>query len=121
MSRKITTVAIDSSVFEIREKPEDTPRSVISSRRASTKAILALAATTQILDPSYSALNDYPSFVAKDITGLSEEDHPRNVILVFHDAMDAVESPPMSDAEIANRDRLELLARAFVGGQLSNE
>ena len=59
--------------------------------------------------------------IAKDITGLREEEHPHDGILVFDEEMPADESPRMSDAEIANRDRLELLARAYVAGQLSNE
>jgi len=121
MTREITTAQMDSPLFEIREKPEDTPHSVIASRRAPTKAVWALAATTQILNPSYSALNDYASLIAKDITGLREEEHPHDGILVFDEEMPANKSPGMSDAEIANRDRLELLARAYVAGQLSNE
>jgi len=120
MSLEITTVQTDSSLLEIREKPEDTPRSAIASRRAPTKAILALAATTQILDPVYSALNDYASLIGRNITGLQEEDGPRDIV-VFDNETFANESSRMSDAEVANRDRLELLARAYVAGQLSNE
>jgi len=121
MTLETTTVEMHSAQFEIREKPEDTPLSLIGSRRAPTKVILALAATTQILDPTYSALNDYASLVAKDITGVSEEERRYEQRLIFDEDIGTDEPPRMSDAEIANRDRLELLARAYVAGQLSNE
>jgi len=122
LTLETTSVETHSAGLEIHEKPEDTPRSVMGARRAPAKVILAFAATTQILDPSYSELNDDAIFIVRDITARSEDEGLQGLVRVIVDEeMSAHEPPRMPDAEIANRDRLELLARAYVGGQLSAE
>ena len=116
-----TTSVEHSPQLEIKEKPEDTPRSVtVTGAQVPGKMVLAFAATTQILDPSYSSLDDYGVFIARDLTPSQQEVLQESLKFMDDDLrMDA--APQMSAAEIANRDRLELLARAYVAGQLSTE
>jgi hypothetical protein len=103
---------------EIREKPEDTP---VVGRRVPGSVLLAFATTTQILNPSYSGMN-YDVFISRDMTGPSEEEPVHKFAMAISPNDIAVEEPSdMSDADIANRDRLQLLARAYVAGKLSIE
>lgn len=107
-------------IVEIRENADDTPRSVVGVRGIRGQVLLASASTTQILNPAYSGMNDF-ILISRDMTGHSEEEVVQESEFVSGEEAPAHEEPRMSDAEIANRDRLELLARAYVAGQLSPE
>ena len=116
---EMTSVQTQSvQLDEIREKPEDTP---VVGRRVPRSVLLALATTTQILNPSNSGIN-YDVLISKDMTGPSEEEPLHKfATTISHDQIPVDEPFKMSDADIANRDRLNLLARAYVAGKLSIE
>ena len=121
MTQEMTPVEVKSPQLEIREKPEDTPLSVLGTRRARNRAVFAFATTTQVLNPSYLGLNDYV-LISRDMTGSSEEEVLREAESSTPDEEISRKEPSrISDAEIANRDRIELLARAYVAGKLSCE
>lgn len=76
-------------------------------------------AATQVLAPAHPAINE-PIFMGRDLTPYREEE------IVVHEEESTSSQPPVeeaepSPAESANRDRLALLARAYVAGQLSTE
>jgi hypothetical protein len=120
MSQDITPVEAKSLQLEIREKPGDTPLRIAGTRKVNG-AVWAFAATTQILNPSYLGLNDY-ALISKDMTGSSEEMIVQDTEASPPDQeISTQETAVIGDAEIANRDRLELLARAYVARKLSPE
>ena len=122
MTPEITPVASEPTrQLEIGEKPGDTPRSVIGNR-SRRGLVLAVATTTQILNPAYVAIND-PILMARNMTGYRDEEFlPEDGVLSpLDEAVLPEEEIQLSSGESANRDRLELLARAYVAGQLSTE
>jgi hypothetical protein len=113
----ITPLASESSRhLEIGEKPGDTPRSLVGNRPRQGAA-WAFAAT-QVLTTAYSAVNE-PIFMGSDVTPYRAGD------IVGQEELPSSQSPggetELSPAESANRDRLALLAREYVAGQLSTE
>ena len=122
MTAEMTTVEVRSTQLDIREKPEDTPPSIVGTRRARYQAVLAFATTTQAFNPSYLAMNDYV-LISRDMTGFSDEEEVvgESQISISGEEVPTNEPSQISDAEIANRDRLQLLARAYVAGKLSTE
>jgi hypothetical protein len=118
MTRENTPAELTSSQFEIKEEPGDTP--LAAGARGTERVVWGFAATTQIMNPSYLALNDYV-LISRDMTGASEEEVLRGTEMLSEEAARELPSQPMGDAEIANRDRLELLARSYVAGKLSAE
>lgn len=118
MTPQITPIASAAAEpIEIGEKASDTPRSLVGSRP--TRGIVFALAATQVLNPAYPAI-DEPILTARDITAYRDEE------IVGHEEKFVPPQLPeeeaqLSAAESANRDRLELLARAYVAGQLSTE
>lgn len=104
--------------IEIGETLDDTPLSTVWKGTSVREVFFAFATTTQIFNPVYAGLNEY-LLVSRDITATTEaEEFSKTEPSIAQEPREAL---PRSDAEIANRDRLELLARAYVAGQLSNE
>lgn len=121
MTEEMTTVEAQSTQLDIREKPEDTPPSIVGTRRVRYQAVLAFATTTQALNPSCLAMNDYV-LISRDMTGFSDEELVgESQISRSDEEVPTNEPSQISDAEIANRDRLQLLARAYVAEKLSTE
>src|SRR5262249_43329843 len=119
MTQEITLSELKSSQFEIREEPRDTPLPTASPHRV--YRIFGFARTTQILNSSHSVLNDYV-LISRNMTGASEVLQETGPESSAHESITS--EPPhmaLTEAEIANRDRLELLARAYVAGNLSPE
>lgn len=128
MTEQMTSVdQLPSHRGTIQEKPEDTPRSVdvpksehSATAGAYNKALLAVATATQIFGSSHAGLPDY-LLNSNDMTCLSDQEPftQRGFFVVPHHA--SLELSPESDAEAANRTRLELLARLYVSKKLSAE
>lgn len=120
---EITPVERAITQVEIQEQPEDTPRSISITKsepnaptRAYTNALLAVATATQIL--SSSPMTDYFAY-PNDMTRLNDEQRlaqPKDFFVPS-----TVELRPESESEVANRSRLELLARRYVTKKLSPE
>jgi hypothetical protein len=122
MMQAMTLSALKSSQFEIREEARDTPLPNVGTRWG-YRIVRGFAATTEILNPSHSVLNDYV-LISRNITGASEEEVvPETEPEPSREETSSREASPspIGDTEIANRDRLELLARAYVAGKLSPE
>jgi len=131
MTTQITPVELDlrRDQIEIQEKSEDTPSSVdvirsqqTSTGRAYTNTLLALATATQILGSSSEVgITDY-LLTSKDMTTSSNEAavEQRRDFFVPH-PISMFELDQEGDAEVANRTRLELLARLYVSKKLSAE
>ena len=125
MTREITPVQRSVTQVEVRDQPRDTPKSVSAIQpesglgtRAYTNALLAVATATQIL--SGSQLGDFA--YASDMTALTDEQHLVRAAELFVPFIpSALEHLLESEAEAANRARLELLARRYVAKQLSPE
>lgn len=115
MSLEITPASKLDPQLEIGEKPDDTPSSVTGTGLTRRGLALAVAAT-QVLNQG-NFVDDL--FMLGDMTGYRDEE-----TVTVHD--EVVQTTPeeearLSAAESANQSRFELLARAYVGGQLSNE
>jgi len=127
MREHITPVEL-SPQAEIQDKPEEgTPRSidVIAQQRTATgrpytSTILAIAAATQIFGSPYTATIDDLIF-SKDVTPLIDEERPPQWRFVSYGSGSPATLRPDSEAELANRTRLELLARLYVSKKLSAE
>lgn len=122
MTQQITHAETDSSSLEIKDESTDTPLAAVGSRRIN-RIIWGFAATTQILNPTYLALNDHV-LISRNMTGASEEEivgETETQLNTEEGPISEVSPPSIGVAEIANRDRLELLARAYVAGKLSPE
>jgi len=120
MTLEITRVASESSPqLEIGEKPGDTPRSATGNRLLTRGLIFAVAAT-QVLSPAYAVI-DEPIFTARDMTGYRDQEGSFEDVTEPPHGVPPEEEARLSAADSANRDRLELLARAYVAGQLSSE
>ena len=105
---------------EIADKPEDTPRPVAGERRRIPMGILALTLTSGMMTPMMGFSD--PFIGPQDMTPFAEESRgeasPR---LMPSITSLPTEVPHVSEAEVANRTRLELLARQYVARQLSTE
>jgi hypothetical protein len=117
MTDEITAVELTSPhTEEIEEKPEDTPGSINGAR----KTLLAIATITQIFNASYAGVND--SFLSsRDMTGLNQEEVNERRLDLFEEQAIPAHEQALSDAQIANQSRLELLARLYVSSKLSAE
>jgi hypothetical protein len=130
MTTQMTPVELELARehIEIQEKPEDTPRSVdvirfqqTSTGRAYASTLLALATATQILGSPEAGITDY-LLTSKDMTRSSNEapDGQRRDFFVPY-PISIPELDQEGEAEMANRTRLELLARFYVSKKLSAE
>jgi hypothetical protein len=129
MTAQITPVELNHHLDqgEIREKPEDTPRSVsidvaeqtwTGGQTYTNKTLLALATATQIFGSSGVGLTDY-LLTSKDMTTFSNEAPVGQHGEYFPYPVSMLEAQQESDADAANRIRLELLARLYVSKKLS--
>jgi len=130
MTTQMTPVELElrRDQIEIQEKPEDTPCSVdvirsqhTSTGRAYANTLLALATATQILGSSEAGITDY-LLTSKDMTSLSNEatvGQRRDFFVPY--PISTRELDQEGEAEVANRIRLELLARLYVSKKLSAE
>jgi hypothetical protein len=126
---EITQVERAITQVEIRDQPEDTPRSIeiIRSKsggpvRAHSNTLLAVAAATQILSSSMAEYFVFSNDI--DMTCLNDEQQLAQsadfVIPPLPSTLD-LDLPQESEAEVTNRSRLELLARHYVTKKLSPE
>jgi len=113
-----TPPAVHSALPDIGDKPEDTPRSVERARRFTSLGVLSLPLA---LATMVTASHD-PFPGAQDRTAFAEEARaeewsslPPNTMSPFEEASQ------VSEAEVANRTRLVLLARQYEAGRLSME
>ena len=130
MTTEMTPVELElrREQIEIQEKPGDTPRSVdvirsqeTSTGRAYANTLLVLATATQILGSSEAGITDY-LLTSKDMTSLSNEapvGQRRDLFVPY--PISTIELDQEGEAEVANRIRLELLARLYVSKKLSAE
>ena len=105
---------------EIVDKPEDTPRPVGRDRQRLPMGVLALTLTSGMMTPM-AGFHD-PFMSPQDMTPFAEERRSEE----SPPLMPSIASLPTevhhaSEAEAANRARLELLARQYVARQLSTE
>lgn len=115
-----TSPELFSALPEIADRPEDTPRPVERERRRLPMGFLALTLTSGMMTPM---MGFHDPFVgSQDGTSFSEERRVEEgpsfmpSIAPLHR-----EIPQISEAEAANRTRLELLARQYIARQLSTE
>lgn len=111
---------------EIRVEPEGTPRSIdlVRSQHTGTgrqymNGLVAIAAATQIFGWTPSGMTDellYPKDITQLIDGDQAEYPP-----VWYPSVSADDIRPESSGELANRTRLELLARRYVSKKLTPE
>jgi hypothetical protein len=103
---------------EIIEKPEDTPKSVTGKRRSPTSQVWALA-TTLVAQAHGLDFNEH-FFALQHTPVLKEKSEEPQFFLPEEEAITQQDLiAPI--AETANRNRIELLARQYVAGQLSTE
>jgi hypothetical protein len=121
MMEDATAPAIHSALPDITDKPEDTPRSVERDRRFTVLGVLALPlALVTIGTPTTASREPFP--VARDRTAFAEEARAEELLLPLSDTMSAAEeASQVSEADVANRTRLALLARQYEAARLSIE
>jgi hypothetical protein len=121
MMQDATPPAFHSALPEIGDKPEDTPRSVERDRHITALGVLALPlALATMGTPTTASREPFP--VVQDRTAFVEEARAEELPLPVPDAMVPVEEAlQISEAEIANRTRLALLARHYEAARLSIE
>jgi hypothetical protein len=115
-----TSPALHSTLPEIAEKLEDTPHATVPAQRPSLTGAVALAFTSMVMTPLMTGHD--PFLNTQDRTPLVEERHAEES--VFPPPGTTVSPNDMSQlsaADIANRDRLVLLARQYVTRSLSTE
>lgn len=103
---------------KIIEKLEDTPKSVTEKRRASTSQVWALA-TALVAQAHEFDFNDH--FFALQHTPVLKEKSEEPQFFLPEEEASAPQDLLVPIAETANRNRIELLARQYVAGQLSKE
>ena len=115
-----TSPELLSALPEIADKPEDTPRPVGRERGRLPMGVKALTLTSGMMTPM---MGFHDPFVgSQDRTPFTEERRVEEgpsfmpSIASLHK-----EIPQISEAEAANRARLELLARQYIARQLSTE
>lgn len=116
-----TPPVFHSALPDIADKPEDTPRSVERDRRITALGVWALPlALATMVTPMTTAREPFP--VAQDRTAFAEEARAEELPLALPDTMSpAEEASQVSEAEVANRTRLALLARQYEAARLSIE
>jgi hypothetical protein len=116
-----TAPALHSALPDIADKPEDTPRSVERDRRITALGVLALPlALATMGTPTTASREPFP--VARDRTAFAEEARAAELPLLVPDTMFPVEEAfQISEAEMANRTRLALLARQYEASRFSIE
>jgi hypothetical protein len=121
MMEDATLPAFHSALPDIADKPEDTPRSVERDRRITALGVLALPlALATMGTPTTASRGPFP--IAQDRTAFVEEVRAEELPLPVPDTMSPVEEAfQISEAEIANRTRLALLARQYEASRLSIE
>jgi hypothetical protein len=121
MMENSTSPAVHSALPDIVDKPEDTPRSYERVRRFTSLGVLSLPLVLATMVTPISASRDvFP--VAKDRTAFAEEAREEEWSSLLSDTIYPFEeASQVSDAEVANRTRLALLARQYEAGKLSIE
>lgn len=115
-----TSTELSSSLPEISEKSEDTPRGIETPFRVSQKVMWTLATTPLVLAPAadLSAYGLRPG----DTSVIEETAEQPAFVYDFLPQRDFEEQgAEESEADITNQWRHELLARQYVAGQLSKE
>jgi hypothetical protein len=116
-----TPPVVYSALPDIGDKPEDTPRSVESARRFTSLGVFSLPLALATMVTPIAASHD-PFSVAQDRTAFAEEARAEEWSSLPPDTMSPFEeASQVSEAEVANRTRLALLARQYEGGRLSME
>jgi hypothetical protein len=116
-----TRPAFHSALPDIVDKPEDTPRSVERNRHITALGVLALPLALATMGTPTTASRE-PFSVAEDRTAFVEEVRAAELPFPVPDTMFPVEEGfQISEAEIANRTRLALLARQYEATRLSIE
>ena len=116
-----TPPAVHSALPDIGDKPEDTPRSVERVRRFTSLGVLSLPLALATMVTPIAASHD-PFPVAQDRTAFAEEIRAEEwSSLPPHTMSPFEEASQVSEAELANRTRLVLLARQYEAGRLSME
>jgi hypothetical protein len=116
-----TAPAFHSALPDIVDKPEDTPRSVERDRRITALGVLAFPlALATMVTPMTAAREPFP--VVGDSTAFAEEAGTKELLLPLPDTLSAVEeTSQVSDADVASRTRLALLARQYETARLLTE
>jgi len=117
MPREITPAVESDPQLEFGEKRGDTRGSAIGSLTPRRGLAFAVAAT-QVLNTGSLLIGDV--FTPRDMTGYRDEEMVAIDRRIAEETSDEP-SPALSPVESANQTRLELLAREYVAGQLSNE
>lgn len=103
---------------EIVEKLEDTPKSVVEKRRTPTAQVWALA-TTLVAQTQGLDFNDH--FFTLHHTPVLKEKSAEPQFFLPEKEINTQQDFTAPIAETANRNRIELLARQYIAGQLSPE
>ena len=114
----LTSPELLSALPEITDKPEDTPRPAGRERRLLPMGLLAFTLTSGVITPIMGFRE--PLAEARDMTALIEERRSENRPSLLS-STPPYEALQISEAEAANRARLELLARKYVSQKLSTE
>jgi hypothetical protein len=116
-----TAPTFHSALPDIADKPEDTPRSIERDRRITTLGVLAFPlALTTMVTPMMASREPFP--VAQDRTAFAEGATAEELPLPFPYTPSAVEEESqISEADVANRTRLTLLARQYEAARLTIE
>lgn len=116
-----TAPAFHSALDDIVDKPEDTPRSVERDRRISAFGALAIPLALATMVTPMTAAPE-PFSVVGDSTAFAEEARAEELPVPLPDTLSTVvETSPGSEADVANRARLALLARQYEATRLSTE
>jgi hypothetical protein len=114
-----TPPALHSALPEIWDKLEDTSRSVERDRHSTALGVLTLPLALAMMEtPTTASREPFP--VVQDRTAFVEEARAEELSLPVPDAMVPVEeASQVSEADVANRTRLALLARHYEAARLS--
>jgi hypothetical protein len=116
-----TAPTFHSPLPDIADKPEDTPRSIERDRRITTLGVLAFPLALATMMTPLTASRE-PFSVAQDRTAFAEEATAEELPLPLRDTMSAAwEASQVSEADVANRTRLTLLARQYEAARLTIE
>jgi hypothetical protein len=113
-----TATIVRQQLPEIEDGPKDTPKDIDKGQQLPLRILLALATTPIVTLPAASLDAYTPS---SDQTTVIEDVINELPIGFIYGAAQQSEREHESSADAANRTRLELLAREFIGGQLSTE
>jgi hypothetical protein len=116
-----TAPTLHSTLPDIADKPEDTPRSIERDRRIAALGLLAFPLALATMVTPLTASRE-PFLVVRDRTAFAEEATAEELPLPLPYALSAVEEgSQISEADVANRTRLALLARQYEAARLTNE